>query len=286
MKIGLIGTGLMGYPMAEKILDNNFALSVFNRTKSKAEPLKSKGASVIDNPVQIFEQSEIIILMLSQYSAIEDILNAKNIKEKMYGKCIIQMSTISPLESQKIESLCIKNNCTYLEAPVLGSINEVINGKLLVLVGGDENLYQKYLPVFKIFGSNIFYIGIVGKASALKLALNQLIVSLTAAFSVSHSYIKKNEIDSELFMDIVRKSALYAPTFDKKFANYENQNFDKTNFPLQLMLKDVRLVKDEADRFEIDSGLLQAVELIIRKAIKKGFEDKDYSSLYMGIYDK
>ena len=84
--------------------------------------------------------------------------------------------------------------------------------------------------LYKIFGTNIFYVGKVGKASALKLALNQLIASLTAAFSVSLSYVQKNEIDSELFMDILRKSALYAPTFDKKLANYESQNFDKTNF--------------------------------------------------------
>ena len=87
-------------------------------------------------------------------------------------------------------------------------------------------------------------------------------------------------------MDIVRKSALYAPTFDKKLSNYENQNFDKTNFPLQHMLKDVKLIKDEADRFDVDSGMLSAIEQIINKALDKGFQDKDYSSLFMGIYDK
>jgi 3-hydroxyisobutyrate dehydrogenase len=286
MKIGLIGTGLMGFPMAEKILENNIELTVYNRTPEKSLPLEKFGAKVASSVNETIRNSDIIILMLSDYPAIKEIIYEKDIKDEFKSKCILQMGTISPLENEELYKFCNNQNCEYLEAPVLGSINEVKNKKLMVMSGGEKSLYDKYLPIFQIFGNDIFYVGEVGKASALKLALNQLIASLTAAFSISLSYVQKNEIDSELFMDILRKSALYAPTFDKKLENYENKNFDKTNFPLQHMLKDVKLVKDEADRFDIDSGILSAIEQIITKTLAKGYKDKDYSSLFMGIYNK
>ena len=224
--------------------------------------------------------------MLSDFAAIKELIFDKKIEDLLKGKCILQMGTISPLENIELNQFCTGNECEYLEAPVLGSINEVKNKNLIVLVGGEKALFKKYKNILELFGTNVTFIGEVGKASALKLALNQLIVSLTAAFSISLSYVKKNEIDTNVFMDILRKSALYAPTFDKKLSNYENQNFDKTNFPLQHMLKDVKLIKDEADRFDVDSGLLSAIEQIINKALDKGFKDKDYSSLFMGIYEK
>lgn len=286
MKISLIGSGLMGFPMAEKILVNNYELSVYNRSTEKAKPLELLGAHITKDINEAVQKAETIILMLSDYHAIKETIYNDDVKEIINNKCIIQMGTISPVENNKLLEFCSSNNCEYLEAPVLGSINEVKNGNLIILVGGQIDLYEKYRFIFELFGKNINYIGEVGKASALKLALNQLIVSLTTAFSISLSYIKKNEIDTELFMEIVRKSALYAPTFDKKLSNYENQNFDNTNFPLQHMLKDVNLIINEVDRFDIDSGILGSVEQIIKKALEKGYKDKDYSSLYMGVYDK
>ena len=285
MKIALIGTGLMGYPMAEKILENNYDLTVYNRTAEKSLPLEKLGAKVLTDVYTAINNSDLIILMLSEFSAIREVLFNKRIQNAINGKCLIQMGTISPLENNELNDFCNNHDCEFLEAPVLGSINEVRNRKLMVLVGSNKEQFDKYEGFFEIFGSNVFYIGEIGKASALKLALNQLIASLTAAFSVSLSYVKKNEIDSSVFMDILRKSALYAPTFDKKLSNYENQNFNYTNFPLQHMLKDVKLIKEETDRFNIDSGLLLAIEGIIEKALKMGYKDKDYSSLYMGVFD-
>jgi 3-hydroxyisobutyrate dehydrogenase len=286
MKISLIGTGLMGYPMAEKILENKLDLTAYNRTQEKALLLAHLGAKITKDSKEAIYNSNVIILMLSDYTVIKDILFDKKIKDVLNGKCILQMGTISPLENIELNKFCKNQQCEYLEAPVLGSINEVKNKKLMVLVGGEIELFKKNRFIFELFGTNIYFIGEVGKASVLKLALNQLIASLTAAFSLSLSYVKKNEIDTNVFMNILRESALYAPTFDKKLPNYENQNFDKTNFPLQHMLKDVKLIKNEVVRFNIDFGLLHAIEEIIEKAIQMGFKDKDYSSLYMGVYDK
>lgn len=286
MKIGLIGTGLMGYPLAEKILENKFDLIVYNRSKEKAIPLQKLGAKIAHDLVELVQKSDLIIIMLADYPAIKEILYKSEVESEIKGKCILQMGTISPLESIEIKEFCLNQSCEYLEAPVLGSINEVKNSKLITLVGCEENQFKKYQTIFNVFGKSIHYIGEVGKASAMKLALNQLIVSLTAAFSISHSYLTKNDIDTKLFMDILRQSALYAPTFDKKLSNYEDQNFDNTNFPLQLMLKDTNLIKSEADRINIDINLLNAIEEVIKKALDRGYKDKDYSSLYMGIYDK
>lgn len=282
MKIGLIGTGLMGAELGKKIVGAGYMLNIYNRSKSKTGELIKLGAKFHSDVNKLINDSDSIILMLSDYDAICNVLfNSYN--GQFEGKTIIQMGTIAPLESKDVNKRIYKLRGKYFEAPVLGSINQIINSKLIVLVGGDEVLFDKYQKMFSLFSNKILHIGDIGKASAMKLALNQLIVSETVAFSMSLGYVLKNNLDVENFMSILRDSALFAPTFDKKLPNMLERNFKNPNFPLKHLLKDLDLILAEFSECNINTNSLKSTRKILIDSIQNGFADHDYSALYNGI---
>lgn len=285
MKLGLIGTGLMGKPMVQKLLEAKYELNIYNRTASKAESLIKMGAKAYPDIQKFFYETDVIILMLSNFDAIEEVLFDSNIG-RFENKIIIQMSTIAPAESIELEKRITKLQGEYFEAPVLGSINQILNKELIVLVGGNKNQFLKWGKMFETFGNKIIHIGKVGKASALKLALNQLIITETAAFSMSLGYVRENNIDIEKFMDILRSSALYAPTFDKKLSNYLERDFENPNFPVKHLLKDLNLMLHEFADKNINTDALKGIRKILLDSLKQGDADKDYSAIYNSIHKK
>ncbi len=282
MKVGLIGTGLMGKPMSQKIKNAGFNITVFNRSIEKAKVLSDYGIEVSKSPAKLIESVDVIITMLSDFNAIVSSLFIENSSFK--NKTVIQMSTISPKESILLKERINKFGGYYFEAPVLGSLQQIEEKKLIVLVGGNEEDKNKYEKLFESFSNKIVYIGEVGKAAAIKLSLNQLIASETAAFSMSLGYLRENNVEVEKFMDILRGSALYAPTFDKKLPNFLERNFENPNFPLKHLLKDVRLMISQFKQDGINTLPLEGVEEIIKKGIENKLCEKDYSSLYNVIH--
>jgi 3-hydroxyisobutyrate dehydrogenase len=123
-------------------------------------------------------------------------------------------------------------------------------------------------------------IGEVGSAAALKLALNQLIASLTSAFALSLAFLSKQEVDLEKFMTILRQSALYAPTFDKKLTRMLEENYANPNFPTKHLLKDVNLFLAESEQLDLTVFPLTGVQRLLEKALSLGLADEDYSALY------
>lgn len=282
MKIAFIGTGLMGEPMAFRLLKANYIVNVYNRTISKTERLKKHQAKVFTSPDAAVKESPIIITMLTDYNAITEVLFNNKINFK--GKTLIQMSTISPDESLLLKERIENVQGEYIEAPVLGSIQQAESGELIVMVGSSIENFNKWKKLLKNFGDMVLYIGEVGKASALKLALNQLIVTLLTAFSMSVGYVRNKGIDINVFMEILRRSALYAPTFDKKLPNMLKRDFDKANFPLKHLLKDVNLIFQEFKNEGINTSVLESVKSILIKAMDEKLSDKDYSALYNIIH--
>lgn len=282
MNIGLIGAGLMGKPMAIKIKQARFNIAIYNRTKEKAKDLQNEGIYSFNSVKELIEATDVILLVVSDYNAITNVLFTEDLSFE--NKTIIQMSTISPNESILLQNRINKLKGHYFEAPVLGSTPQIDERKLIVLIGGQEEDEKKYSKLFSSFSNKIVFIGEVGKASAIKLALNQLIASETAAFSMSLGYLRERNVDVEKFMDILRGSALYAPTFDKKLPNYLERDFSNPNFPLKHLLKDVRLMISQFNEGGINTLLLEGVEKVIRKGLDQKLSEKDYSSIYEVIH--
>jgi 3-hydroxyisobutyrate dehydrogenase len=172
----------------------------------------------------------------------------------------------------------------YLEAPVLGSIPEAKSGTLIIMAGGAKALFEQVLPTLQVLATAPRYIGETGSAAALKLAMNQLIASLTAGFSLSLGYAIKNGVDPELFMDTVRESALYAKTYDKKLEKYLHRDFGTANFSTRHLLKDIRLFIDDASAAGLNTDALEGIERITGKAVADGMDLMDYSSIYEVIF--
>lgn len=283
MKLGLIGTGLMGAPIVKKLIDAEFEIGVYNRTASKTAELADYGAKIYSKVFELTKESDVIILMLTNYDSIYNLLFVDN-NILFENKTIIQMSTIAPQESRELERSFTKQRGIYFEAPVLGSIPQIKNGELIVLGGGDKSVLDKFDKMFSAFSNKILHIGKVGDASAMKLALNQLIVSETVAFSMSLGYLLENKLDVETFMEILRNSALYAPTFDKKLNNMLTSNFSTPNFPLKHMLKDLDLMLGSFGEEKINTAALKGARKVILDAIEQGYADQDYSALYKGVH--
>lgn len=283
MKVGFIGTGLMGLPMAQRLLDANIELVAYNRTPAKLEPLRSAGAAIAENPQDAIRACGCVILMLTDASAIRNVLLSDSSPQQLLDRTVIQMGTITPTESRAIRDEVVAAGGDYLEAPVLGSIPQAKAGKLIVMVGGSSEQFQRWSELLQHFGSEPLLIGSVGAAAAVKLALNQLIASLSAAFALSLGFVQRQGIDVDLFMKILRDSALYAPTFDKKLQQMLDRNYSSTNFPTKHLMKDTNLFITEAESAGLNVSSIEGVRKILELALERAFSEQDYSSLFSVI---
>lgn len=282
MKVGVIGTGLMGLPMAQRLLET-FPVIAYNRTAKKLEPLQQAGAEIAPTPAAVIQASDCIVLMVTNADAVRELVLSAASRNVLAGKTVIQMSTIAPSESRALSNEVGAAGGEYLEAPVLGSIPEAQAGTLIVMVGGTAAQFEQWQPVFRCFGTDPLLVGSVGAAAAVKLALNQLIGSLTAAFATSLGFVQRQGGDVDLFMQILRTSALYAPTFDKKLQRMVDRNYANPNFPTKHLAKDMGLFLSEAEALDLQTDIVAAVRDILTRTLEQGLGNGDYSALYAAI---
>jgi 3-hydroxyisobutyrate dehydrogenase len=277
--ISVFGTGLMGGPIALRLHSQGHRVTVYNRSIEKLSPLQDQGISIAATPVEAMLASEFLLLILTDAAAIESTVLAPESRSHLTGKTVIQMSTIAPGESIAIAQVVQAHGGTYVEAPVLGSIPEAKTGKLLVLGGAAAADFAQVQPILMDLGETPILFGDVGTGAAAKLALNQLIGSLTSAFSISLALVQHHQVDLDAFMTVLRNSALYAPTFDKKLQRMLDENYTQPNFPTKHLLKDMKLAADTAQSAGIDRQLMDAVIQIATRSVEQGSGDLDYCAI-------
>jgi 3-hydroxyisobutyrate dehydrogenase len=285
-----MGIGLMGHAFVERFLSQGFAVRIFNRNQDNIKDLVKSDVIVCATADELISLSSTIILMVSDAEAINNLLqlnipaDQQSDKQKnLQGKTILQMATISPRQSKETGDAITACGGRYLEAPVLGSIPEAQTGTLIIMAGGSKNVFEDVSPTLQVLGTAPRYIGETGSAAALKLAMNQLIASLTAGFSLSLGYAIKNGVDTDLFMETVRESALYAKTYDKKLQKYLDRDFGTANFSTRHLLKDIRLFIDDAKAAGLNTDALEGIERITSMTVENGMDLMDYSSIYAMI---
>jgi 3-hydroxyisobutyrate dehydrogenase len=285
MHIAILGTGIMGAPMAERLIESGHTVAVYNRTPEKIKPLVELGAHPFSVPAQAVKASDAVIVMLSDINAINAVLFGPA-KVSFKNRTVIQMSTIAPEESLRLGKRVTRAGGEYFECPVLGSKEEARSGALILMFGGTQAQHEKWSQFLTAFGKAPLYIGEVGKASGMKLALNQLIAGMGAAFSLSLAFVESSGINHELFMNIVRKSALSAPMFDKKWERLVNRRYAGPNFPTKLLLKDVNLFLKEAKRRQLTTDSLAGIRRVLELAIQEGHGDVDYIAMIETMREK
>lgn len=283
MDIAVVGAGLMGRPMAERLHAAGHRVTVYNRTRKKIADLTQAGIAVAERPEDAVRAASCVILMLADAQAIRAVLLAAPARKELAGRTVIQMGTIGPRESQAFQQEVRAAGGDYLEAPVLGSIAEAQAGKLIVMVGASPEQFARWADLLRSLGPGPRLIGAVGQAAALKLALNQLIAAELAAFAFSLGLVQRTGVPVEAFMAILRKSALYAPTFEKKLPRLLKRDYANPNFPAKHMLKDAQLILQEAAAIGLDSSGFEGVSALLHKAIARGLAEGDYSALYDAV---
>jgi len=283
VRVGIIGTGLMGGPMTLKLQASGYQVTAYNRTPEKLKSLAEAGVAIATSALEVLQSSDCTLLMLTNGEAIAEVILNPTTQPGLAGHTIIQMGTIAPTETKTLAQQVRDCGGNYLEAPVLGSIPEVKKGTLLVMVGASEADFEQWCPLLQTFGPEPLHVGPVGSAATVKLAMNQLIASLTTAFALSLHLIQHEGIDVEAFMQLVRQSALYAPTFDKKLQRMLDHQYSNPNFPVKHLLKDTRLFLQAAKDLGLEGSMLEGIAKVLEKSGDRGHFDDDYSALFEGI---
>jgi 3-hydroxyisobutyrate dehydrogenase len=282
MQVAVLGTGLLGSPVAERLHSTGHTVTVYNRTQQKMDGLRRLGLAAVTAARDAVRSADCILLLLSDAAAIRSVL-FNQARHHLARRTIIQMGTIGPSESTAIQQEVTALNGEYCEAPVLGSVAEAHAGSLLLLFGGRRDQLTRWSDVLGSLSREPKYVGHVGKAAALKLALNQLIAAETAAFSLSLALIQQAHVDVDLFMDVLRASALFAPTFEKKLPRLLSRDYSRPNFSARHLLKDVRLILDTAKRSGLMTSGLEGVTPLISEVIDCGLADADYSAIFEAV---
>lgn len=283
MRIAIVGIGLLGRAVAERLHESGHAVTVYNRTVSKTEPLRAHGITVAATAAEAVASTDSTLLFLTDAAAIRSVLFPPVSPVDLRGRTIIQMGTISSEESRVFQRSVSDGGGDYFEAPVLGSLAEAKAGTLIIMGGGTADQLRRWEPVFSSLTPAPSLIGPVGQAAALKLALNHLIAAELSAFALSLSLIQRAGISVDQFMVILKSSALFAPAFEKKLPRLLTRRYDNPNFPTSHLLKDVNLFADEARHQGLNVAGLAGVRAILEQAIHEGHRDEDYSALFESI---
>lgn len=286
-RLGWIGTGQMGELMAMNLLKAGYGIHVYNRTIEKTDSLVKAGAIRASSPKEIVEQSDISFVMLSEANAVKDVLTQeKGILEGIApGKIIVDMSTISPEDSRAFARLVSEKGGIYLDAPVSGSVGPAKAGQLVILVGGEKAAMEICQPYFDVLGKETIHFGENGKGSAAKLSINLLLAIVGQGVGETLLLAEKAGLERGKVLEMISQSAMNTPLFAGKRDMYETGEFPAA-FMLKLMAKDLGLIKDQADRLDVDLPLAEAAKDTYMSARENGEGDSDMAAVYLELLRK
>lgn len=279
MAVSVLGTGLLGSAIAERLLRCGHQVTVWNRRPERCAPLVALGASQVASPAMAAAAAEVVIPVLSDGATTRAVL-VEQAGGALQGRLVLQVATIAPSESTDLARELADLGAAFLETPVLGSRPEALQGTLQVMVGGSDADLQRALPVLRELDAAPKHLGPVGAAAHTKLALNQLIASLTHSFSLALHGVQAAGVDVEAFMAILRASALHAPTFDKKLAKELAGDYANPNFPTAHLRKDLTLFVEAARAQGLDVQGLSGLQSLLQRATAAGLDALDYSALH------
>jgi 3-hydroxyisobutyrate dehydrogenase len=276
-RIALLGTGLLGASIGHRLLEEGHSLKVWNRTPEKCQALLEAGGQAISSLSDGASDCDTVISVLRDGPASAAVLQQLG---ELEGSCVMGMGTMAIAESQALEQQIKAQHGTYLEAPVLGSRPEALKGSLLVMAGGSAELFERQRPILETLSAVPRLMGPVGSGMASKLALNQLIASLTHGFSLALRLVQAQGVGVEEFMEVLRPSAVYAPTYDKKLERMLDQHYDNPNFSTALLRKDLGLFLQASQQAGLDASGLQGILELLQQAQGDAIDGLDYCALH------
>lgn len=282
IRVGFIGLGQMGLPMAENILKKKFPLSVYNRTKEKATSLLEQGAFWATSPAELASQCDILISMVANDGALDEIVRGKSGILHSCKKSLVHvsMSTVSPSLSASLEKEHQEKNISFLAAPVSGRPERAKTGSLWIFLAGNAQAKKIATPVLETMSQQIYDLGEnTSHASLFKLCNNFMLLGLIETFSEAATMLDKNGFPPEKAAEIWGSSLFDSIAFHTYAPLICKRNFENGNFALNLGLKDMRLLQACADQSQVSMSLLSNLHEKLLASMNKGRENFDWSAI-------
>jgi 3-hydroxyisobutyrate dehydrogenase-like beta-hydroxyacid dehydrogenase len=257
-RVGFIGLGLMGAPMAANVVRAGYLLTVYNRTLSKCDPLQNLGARVAASPREVAEASDVVITMLSNAAAVE---------QTVFG------------QDGVIAARLAAQGVGMLDAPVIGSTGPAQDGTLGIMVGGDKKVFEAHEDLLEVMGKDLYFMGSQGSGAQMKLSMNLLVAGQLASLCEALLMAAKAGLDMNVAGQIITTSNLASNLLVRKVPAILQKNF-QPGFPLKHLQKDLGLIVRTAESVGAPIYATSAIHQLYLAAKEKGYSEKDASSLY------
>lgn len=285
-KIGIIGTGLLGRAVAVRLLETGHEVIVYNRTIKKAESLREFGAEIASSPKDVAKACDLVITIVKDSKAVEEVAFGKDgmVEGRHESLVVAEMSTINPISSRKIAQKFSENGITMIDTPVMGGPKLAEKGEVVVMIGGDKKVYEKYKKVFDFIGNKHFYLGDNGSGHFMKLVMNIQIAILALGLSEGITLARAASLNPETFLEILNSTYFKTGMSVNKGPKMIKGNFEPT-FSLKMMKKDLDTISETAKQLGISLPVSSLANRIYQDAENSGFADLDYTGI-LAFIDK
>ncbi len=284
--IGFIGLGIMGRPMARNLLKAGYSLVVHSRSRGPVDEIVKAGAKAAASPKEVVGQCDVLITMLPNSPDVELVALGPNgiIEGARRGLIFADMSTISPIVSQKIAKALEPKGVAMLDAPVSGGEKGAIDGALSIMVGGDKDVFERVLPIFQAMGKTITLLGPLGFGGFTKLA-NQIIVAVNlTALAEALTLGKKAGLDRDLLLTALAGGLAGSKCLEQKRANYVANTYNP-GFKVDLHYKDLGLIMESARALGVPLPATAVVQELFNALRVKGRGGLDHSGVITLLED-
>lgn len=279
-RIGFIGLGIMGKPMAHNLLKAGYSLTVYNRSDGPVEELVAAGATAAASPQAVAANADVVITIVTDTPDVQQVLLGENgvIHTVAQDAVVIDMSTISPTATREIASTVQEKGASMLDAPVSGGEGGAIAGALSIMVGGEEDVFNRCLPIFETLGKNIVHVGQSGAGQLTKLC-NQIAVAVTnLAMSEALIFGAKSGLDLKKMQNAIQGGAAGSWQLSNLAPRVLERDFSP-GFMVKLQQKDLRLVLQEADRLKLSLPATSLVHHLFHALESQGAGDEGTQAL-------
>lgn len=285
-RVGFIGLGIMGKPMARNLMAGGYGLVVHNRSPHKAEELGREGATVAASGREVAEQADIVVTMLPDSPDVEEVVAGKGgvLEGIRSGALLVDMSTISPLVTRELAGMLREKGASMLDAPVSGGDVGARQGTLSIMVGGEEGDFQRAKPLFELMGRTIVHVGGTGAGQVTK-AANQVVVGLTIA-AVSEALVlgSRGGVAPEKILDVLGGGLAGNKVMEVKREKYLSHDFPP-GFRSELHHKDLGIALSAARQLGLTLPFTALADQMFLAMRNKGWGEDDHSGLLKVIED-
>lgn len=280
MKLGFIGTGVMGNSLVKHLLDDEHEVSIYTRTAKKAENLVEAGAVLVDSPQQVAENCEIIFTMVGYPSDVEEVYfgEAGLIEHAKTGSVLVDMTTSKPNLAQRIFEAAAKKGLHALDAPVSGGDIGARNGVLSIMVGGEKDIFKQISPILNLFGENIVFQGPAGSGQHTKMCNQINIASNMIGVCESLIYAEKAGLDPERVLRSISSGAAGSWSLSNLAPKMINEDF-RPGFYIKHFIKDMKIAAEEAENWGLNLPGLRLSLSMYEELAAKGYGDNGTQSL-------